>query len=113
MRMIMKIFNTKKGQGLSMNVIIIAALALVVMVVLMAIFTGRIGSFGKGVDSSAFVGDPLTACEEQTFSLNGNDANAGHKVSASGTQAARCESNEKSIFAGDLAQGQICCIDIK
>ncbi|MFC1800525.1 hypothetical protein ACFLYT_00570 [Nanoarchaeota archaeon] len=32
----------KKAQGISMNVIIIAAIALIVMVVLIAIFTGRI-----------------------------------------------------------------------
>ena len=37
----------KKGQGLSMNVIIIAAIGLVVMVVLIAIFTGRLGGFGQ------------------------------------------------------------------
>jgi len=37
----------KKGQGLSMNVIIIATIGLVVMVVLIAIFTGRLGGFGQ------------------------------------------------------------------
>ena len=35
----------KKAQGISMNVIIIAAIALIVMIVLIAIFTGRIGKF--------------------------------------------------------------------
>ncbi len=39
----------KKGQGLSLNVIIIAALALIVLVVLVVIFTGRIGVFEAGV----------------------------------------------------------------
>jgi hypothetical protein len=34
---------SKKGQGLSLNVIIIAALALIVLVVLVVIFTGRAG----------------------------------------------------------------------
>ena len=33
--------TSKKGQGLSLNVIIIAALALIVLVVLIVIFTGR------------------------------------------------------------------------
>ena len=37
----------KKGQGLSMSVIIIAAIGLVILVVLIAIFTGRIGGFGQ------------------------------------------------------------------
>ena len=40
----------KKGQSISINVIIIAALALIVLVVLIAIFTGRISLFGKGID---------------------------------------------------------------
>jgi len=35
----------KKAQGLSLNVIIIAALALLVLVILALIFTGRIGTF--------------------------------------------------------------------
>ena len=39
----------KKGQGLSLNVIIIAALALIVLVVLVVIFTGQIGKFTLGV----------------------------------------------------------------
>lgn len=42
-----KIF--KKGQGLSLNVIIVAALALIVLVVLVVIFTQQTGQFQKGV----------------------------------------------------------------
>ena len=37
----------KKAQGISMNVIIIAAIALIVLVILSVIFIGRMGSFGK------------------------------------------------------------------
>ena len=40
---------SKRGQGLSLNVIIVAALALIVLVVLVMVFTGRIGLFEKGV----------------------------------------------------------------
>jgi len=43
----------KKGQGISINVIIIAVLALVVLVVLVVIFTGRITLFEKGVSKEA------------------------------------------------------------
>lgn len=39
----------KKGVELSMNVIIIAAIALLVLVVLSVIFLGRIGTFGEDV----------------------------------------------------------------
>ena len=39
-----------KAQGISINTIIIAAIALIVLVVLIAVFTGRIGNWGIGVD---------------------------------------------------------------
>ncbi len=39
----------KRGQGLSLNVIIVAALALIVLVVLIMVFTGRIAIFEKGI----------------------------------------------------------------
>ena len=40
----------KKGQGLSINAIIVAAIALIVLVVLVAVFTGRFGGFISEVD---------------------------------------------------------------
>ena len=40
----------KKAQGLSINVIIITALALIVLVVLVVIFTGRTGIFKGSVE---------------------------------------------------------------
>ena len=42
-------FN-KKGQGLSMTVIVVAALALLVLVVLAVIFIGRMGKTASEVD---------------------------------------------------------------
>ncbi len=46
----------KKAQGISLNVIIIAAIGLVVLVLLVAIFTGRINIFGKGVGEAEEAG---------------------------------------------------------
>lgn len=46
----------KKSQGLSITTIIVAAIALIVLVVLVAIFTGRIGLFSKGIGEA-------TTCE--------------------------------------------------
>jgi hypothetical protein len=43
----------KRGQGLSLNVIIVAAIALVVLVVLIAIFAGRAGDFDEKVSNEA------------------------------------------------------------
>lgn len=42
----------KKAQGLSLNTIIIAAIVLIVLIVLWAIFTGRMGGFTKGVTTT-------------------------------------------------------------
>jgi len=42
----------KKAQGLSLNTIIIAAIGLAVLVILFAVFTGRIGGFNKGLDTA-------------------------------------------------------------
>lgn len=40
----------KRGQGLSLNVIILAALGLIILVVLVMIVTGRLHIFGEKVD---------------------------------------------------------------
>jgi len=55
----------KKAQGLSLNVIIIAALALLVLVILAVIFMGRIGMFGKESGDCATFGGSCsrTDCE--------------------------------------------------
>ncbi len=39
----------KKAQGISVNVIIIAAIALLLLVILSVIFIGNLGQFGAGV----------------------------------------------------------------
>ena len=52
----------RKGQSISINTIIIAAIALAVLVVLFYIFTGRLGMFSKGVGETA-------SCENSCKSL--------------------------------------------
>lgn len=44
---------SRKGQGISLNAIVIAALALVVLVVLIMVFTGRIGIFQSQIGGEA------------------------------------------------------------
>ena len=39
----------KKAQEISVHMIVVAAIALLVLVVLILIFTGRIGEFSKGI----------------------------------------------------------------
>ena len=47
----------KKSQGISINIIIIASIALIILVVLVAVFTGRFGVFSSGVKK-------VTTCSE-------------------------------------------------
>ena len=42
----------KRGQGLSITVIVAAVIGLIVLVVVVAILTGKLGTFSKGVESA-------------------------------------------------------------
>lgn len=44
-------FKSSKGQGMSLNVIIVAVIALVILVVLILSFTGKYRVFGKTVEN--------------------------------------------------------------
>lgn len=81
----------KKGQGLSINVIIVAALALIVLIVLWAIFTGRMGIFVKGIKETD------KTCAE-----------------LGGMYKDSCGENEKAVVAKDANLpeniGKVCCI---
>jgi hypothetical protein len=57
------VLSIKKAQGISINTIIVAAIGLAVLVVLFAIFTGRIGIFSKGVQET-------DTCVQKCSSLN-------------------------------------------
>lgn len=55
----------KKAQGISLNVIIIAAIALLVLVILSVIFMGRMGTFGTETnDCENKGGKCLDECDE-------------------------------------------------
>ncbi len=55
----------KKAQGISLNVIIIAALGLLVLVILAIIFTGRTGVFVKESDKCVVQGGRCVESEDQ------------------------------------------------
>ncbi|MBR9706309.1 hypothetical protein GOV14_04690 [Candidatus Pacearchaeota archaeon] len=57
-----KLLNNPKAQGISVNIIIIAAIALIILVVLVAVFTGRFGLFSTGVREA-------TTCNEACAAL--------------------------------------------
>jgi len=87
---------SKKGQGLSLNVIIIAAIALLVLVVLSVVFLGKTGLFVKETDSCTNKGgrcaDPGVGC---------------------GTQGTSVENYQTVYTAWKCPnEGEVCCIKI-
>ncbi len=89
----------KKGQGISINMVVVAAVALIVLVVVVLIFTGRLGIFTKG---TAQVTDKT--CNQYT----GADGSPG--IWLPGTTCP--EGYAQKIFAADAPQneGKICCV---
>lgn len=85
----------KKGQSISINTIIVAAIALAVLVVLFFIFTGRIGSFSKGVQET-------DTCAQKCSSLNMGE---GQHLQSEGTS---CLSPAQKV-AGSYKDGQFGC----
>ena len=85
----------KKGQGISINTIIIAAIGLAVLVVLFAIFTGRLGGFTKGVQET-------DNCVQKCTSLN---LQKGQDVSA----ASQCSGQSVAGKYSDVTPNSICC----
>lgn len=83
----------KKAQGMSINVIIIAAIALIILVVLIAVFTGRFGLFSSGVKGAV-------GCDNACKSL-------GHEE---GRPSAGCDDDKKlSGFVSDSKGNPFCC----
>ena len=90
----------KKSQSISINTIIVAAIALAVLVVLFIVFTGRFKIFSEGVSGASLTCD--SGCKSVGYSGGGPE-------SASGTQD--CYSGRIRIsgrFEG-MSNDQICC----
>ena len=98
---------TKKSQGMPINVIIMAVIGLVILIVLIAIFTGRAGIFSRNVGGS---------CADQggICSTNGecNNQQFPIKIFASGCDYYK--TNEQGILTPDTSNknGQ-CCLAFK
>lgn len=80
-------YYNKKSQGLPLNVIIIAAICLIVMVVMIAIFTGKISIWGSDMQK----------CESR-----------GGKCSTT----PECADNEVEIKNVAGCEPNACCIEI-
>jgi len=92
---------SKKGQSISINTIIIAAIALAVLVVLFYIFTGRLGSFSKGVGETA-------SCENSCKALS------MQKSITTFNNKDECERGAGQVYIpgtySDVTSGACCCI---
>ena len=91
---------SRKAQGLSINTIIIATIAIVVLVVLVAIFSGRLGIFSQQV---AEVGQD---CKEFKATVGGSDYPAGW-------QQESCGEGYREVYTAtdaDEHPGEHCCI---
>ena len=94
--------KSKRGQGLPMNSIVIAAIVLVVMVVLIMIFSGSMGTWLQDLKAAREAKD----CGE--YKSNGNE---GHWV-----DGPTCGEGEVPIYNvknADLHPGQTCCLKKK
>lgn len=78
----------KKGQGISLEVIIIAAIALIVLIAVVFIFTGRINVFGTGLED----------CLSKTRHTCQSSSCATDQVSIPGTECDKIS--------------QYCCMDV-
>ena len=75
-----------KGQSISINTIIIAAIALAVLVVLFAIFTGRLGLFSKGVQETTNCDQACRSAGYNTGRMaDSDDGGTTFKYCSSGT----------------------------
>ncbi len=83
----------KSAQGMSITVIIAAVIGLIVLVVVVAVLTGKLGGFSKGVD--AVGGDITKKCAEIGGTLSTTD-------SCSGTTSA-------IVSKDSIATGKPCC----
>ncbi len=84
-------FKNKKAQGLSLNTIIIAALVLIVLVVLIMIFTGRMGWFNIGLFNAT---TPKTCGE----------------MGGTPTPEDQCSIEQRVLVqVSDLEPGEVCC----
>lgn len=91
---------SRKSQSISINTLIVAAIALAVLVVLFVIFTGRFKIFSEGVSGASLNCD--NGCKSTGYSGGSPSfsSNCGSAVEISGK------------FEG-MEKGQVCCCNPK
>ncbi len=105
---------TNKGQGLTMNTIILAALALIALVVIAYIFLGKATLFGKGaVDCENKGGDciPENSCDGEVVDFRCED-NLVCCLTLCGALGGECRSScddDKTIAFTNCPGNDVCC----
>jgi len=95
----------RNAQGLSITTIIVAVIGLIVLIVLVAVFTGRIGSFSKGIEEANTC---ASVCDSLGMNIQKNQIGTGTDANSCGNPT-----TEKLIGGsfGDItwADGVCCC----
>jgi len=94
----------RKAQGLSLNTIIIAAIVLIVLIVLWAIFTGRMGGFSLGLGTTQ-------SCDSACNALNKNAVTCSAPTIDGQTTTTKDDPNYIGQYDVGLSDGKLadCC----
>lgn len=100
-------YKKRNAQGLSITTIIVAVIGLIIVIVLIAIFTGRIGGFSRSLDTAE---TEVKTCS----SLCGVQGLVKHSGDVTGTEECRVASpSTYKVLSGtftDVTSGVCCCI---
>ena len=111
----------KKGQGLSMNVIIVTAIALLVLVVLIAIFAGRMGNVSDELgaadaernNKAEELGDLFSGNYEKKCELGPKDSNCATVLKNNKWEktmgCTKCPALPPPTDGGEQTQKAFCC----
>ncbi len=107
----------KKAQGISLNVIIVAAIALIVLVVLVVIFSDKMGGFGGTLEEVSGEGKLLLTKHKTLGGMSDKCSNLKDSVSKTGVfkENTGCVSNKevceknKGAVVGKFECDGVCC----
>ena len=100
----------RRAQGMSINTIIIAALALVVLVILIAVFTGRMGIFGRDL-SGVQKGGTCGPSSDMKIVQGLDCASLGESWEVVYSNFESCQDGQDPISDGCYQAGYICCVN--
>ena len=105
----------KKSQGMSINVVVAATLALIVLIVLIAIFYGKSGAFSRGVNDCEAKGGKCVAESDCGLGKLYICPNKGEVCCLSSCEVRggickpSCEANEEKVYLAECENNQECC----